>query len=236
MNFYDQHIQQTDAIDYRFDAIEFDLSYWQEQADTKILDGGRGGSFLIYLQEQPFVLHQYLRGGLLARVLYDQYIWTGLSQTRPYQEMQVVNHALDSGLPVPQLVAFQVKKSGFFYRAVSISRYIHNRGSLAALIAEEPLSLEQWFQLGVAIKKMHACYIDHADLNANNILLRDVTDFYLIDFDKATLKVSGDDWKLSNLNRLKRSLMKIQSLLQQQGKTFYFSDIDWSSFNKGYQA
>ena len=236
MNFYDQRIQQTNATEYRFESKDFDSSYWQTQADTKILDGGRGGSFLIYLQEQPFVLHQYLRGGMLARVLYDQYVWTGTSQTRPFLEMQVVNHALDNGLPVPQMVAYQVKKSGLFYRAVSISRYIENRGSLAARITGEPLPLEQWFQLGVLIKKMHACSIDHADLNANNILVSDVSNFYLIDFDKATIKINGDDWKRSNLNRLKRSLLKIQSLLQQQGKNFYFSELDWSSFKEGYQT
>ena len=109
-------------------------------------------------------------------------------------------------------------------------------GPLAARITGEPLPLEQWFQLGVLIKKMHACSIDHADLNANNILVSDVSNFFLIDFDKATMKINGDDWKRSNLNRLKRSLMKIQSLLQQHGKNFYFSELDWSSFKEGYQT
>ncbi|HET9819949.1 MAG TPA: lipopolysaccharide kinase InaA family protein, partial [Rhodanobacteraceae bacterium] len=50
--------------------------------------------------------------------------------------------------------------------------------------------------------------VDHADLNAHNILLN-AKGLWLIDFDRGEIRVTGTAWKLGNLARLKRSLLKV---------------------------
>lgn len=236
MTYNQQYIRQLDTFDYSLSSNDFDLEHWIEQSGISPLQGGRGGSLKIEILQQPLVLHRYLRGGMMAGVLRDRYLWSGLSRTRPFMEQQVVQHAVRMALPVPEMLGFYVQRQGLFYRAASISRFIQNQGSLAEYIASKALAKKHWKKLGELVKKMHQAKICHVDLNANNILIDENEAFHLIDFDKATIEANGDDWKVSNLNRLKRSLLKIQSLLQQQGKSFNFSELDWSSFNEGYQA
>ena len=52
----------------------------------------------------------------------------------------------------------------------------------------------------------------------------------LIDFDKGYIR-TGTRWYTDNLQRLKRSLKKLGSLMDK----FYFSEEDWQNLCKGYQ-
>lgn len=221
------YIQQLDSFEHRFSARDFDASYWERQSSTKILEGGRGGSLKITIQHQPMVLHHFLRGGLVARVFHDLYVWMGFNRSRPFLENKVITHALQNKLPVPEVVAFYIRKNGIFYSAYSISRYIENTGTLASYLFDHDIPDARWIVLGKLIKKFHRKGIFHADLNANNILMGKAGDFYLIDFDKAQIVPSMETLGPQNLQRLFRSINKIQAVRVQQNLPFHFNQGQW---------
>jgi len=193
MSFNQHIIKQADSISHQFTVNDFDLSYWRSKEKTVELAGGRGTSQKIVIDGQFYVLRQYLRGGLIARFLHDQYIWTGFNRTRPFVEQQAIQHALQHNLPVAEVVAFSVQKNGLFYRASIISRFIDNEGTLASFLYDNKLAEKKWLELGKLIRSLHQANLYHADLNANNILIDEAGKFYIIDFDKAEIKTSQGD-------------------------------------------
>lgn len=229
------YINQLESIKYPFSAEDFNLSYWRSKEDSHALSGGRGASQKIRIEDQHLVLRHYLRGGVIARFLYDQYVWTGLENSRPYQEKKVIQHALKHHLPVPEVIAFCLQRTGLFYRASIISRYIQNQGTLAGWLYEHALTEQQWRALGALIKRLHAAHIYHADLNANNILVDANGQFSLIDFDKAQIKSPLGSVAEENIQRLLRSLKKIQHARMQQQLTFNFEMSQWQYLLKGYR-
>ena len=52
--------------------------------------------------------------------------------------------------------------------------------------------------------------LDHADLNAHNILFDSNGRGWLIDFDRGVLRIPATHWRERNLKRLLRSLLKLR--------------------------
>jgi 3-deoxy-D-manno-octulosonic acid kinase len=73
--------------------------------------------------------------------------------------------------------------------------------------------------------------VDHADLNAHNILIGD-DQLWLIDFDRGEIRVTGTAWKLANLARLKRSLLKIGAC--DHDETALDREV-WAPLMRGYE-
>ena len=191
------------------------------------LSGGRGGAYILKHDEETYVTKHYLRGGFAAKLLDDQYLWTGEKKTRPYREIEVTQHAYQNGLPVAQPIAYCIKKSGLFYQASIITRFVENQGTLADVLSRQILKEQDWGQLAKVISKMHDLHINHADLNADNILIGKDMSITLIDFDKAQIETRSGNWKQNNIDRLLRSLHKISPE--------YFSTEQWNTFLKAYQ-
>jgi len=229
------HVWQDDAISHRFGEQDFDPDYWHESGRGQAIDGGRGGSSRMTIDGQDFILRRYLRGGLVQHVVSDRYLWTGLASTRPAREQQAIEHALDSGLPVPAVAAWLVIRRGFSYQAAIISRFIPHQATLAGMLAQQALASHAWEVLGALIRQMHDASIDHADLNANNILIDEAGDFYLIDFDRARRRAADGRWRRRNLDRLLRSLRKIADRHELSGSVFHFTDDDWQSLLGAYR-
>jgi len=86
---------------------------------------------------------------------------------------------------------------------------IEGAQTLVDVLPEAKNSTELWADVGKCIRRFHDAGLWHADLNARNILLNSERQAYLIDFDRARFtpgkKVDGQ----GNLNRLKRSLVKL---------------------------
>ena len=121
----------------------------------------------------------------------------------------------------------------------------------AALAAHAPaadsLPESTWQAIGAAIARLHGRGVDlngkgvdHADLNAHNILLSgggngngngDGGAVSVIDFDRARLRSPGA-WAGRNLQRLHRSLLKISAGLP-PGR---FTDAAWKQLLAGYRA
>jgi 3-deoxy-D-manno-octulosonic acid kinase len=114
------------------------------------------------------------------------------------------------GMPVPAPIAARVQPRGLFYRAdIVVERF--DAATLAERLSEDRLALEQWYEIGLAVGRLHRMGVDHADLNAHNVLLSNHTGWAvrIIDFDRARLRNPHRHWQLRNLARLQRSLVKL---------------------------
>ena len=194
--------------------------------------GGRGRTYFIRTNGSEWVLRHYRRGGAIAPLLKDRYLWTGLEHTRAWQEWRILRELWQRGLPVPRPVAARVQRLGLFYTADLITQRLVGTRSLADRLSEHELLEDQWQAIGACIRRFHDMGVDHADLNAHNILLSPRHHIYLVDFDKSTLRRFTPALSHRNLARLQRSLNKLRSL----SPRFHFSDSAWHALCAGYEA
>jgi 3-deoxy-D-manno-octulosonic acid kinase len=223
---------------YDADCIEnpellgFDADYWASQNAIMGFAEGRGTTFFIQHADRDYVLRHYRRGGMIARVSPDQYVWTGLRRTRAWREWHLLARMQEMGLPVPQPVAVQVVRHGMLYSADIMTRRINHANTLADELGRHALTRENWQELGKMIRRFHRHGVWHADLNANNVLLNNNKQIFLIDFDRGCLRQSAHQWQQANLDRLKRSLLKLRS----RAESFYFDESDWQVLLEGYSS
>ena len=67
-----------------------------------------------------------------------------------------------------------------------------------------------WEEAGRLIARFHRAGLDHADLNAHNLLFDHAGDGWVIDLDRGALRIPATGWRERNLARLKRSLLKLR--------------------------
>ena len=77
-------------------------------------------------------------------------------------------------------------------------------------IASQDESRAPWESTGRLVARFHRAGLDHADLNAQNILFDATGHGWLIDFDRGRLRIPATAWREQNLARLKRSLLKLR--------------------------
>ena len=135
------------------------------------------------------------------------------------------------GLPVPIAVAAHANKGVLSYRADLITEELKQVETLSDVLSNSVLGDENWQKIGRCIKRFHQHDIYHADLNARNILLTKSLEVYLIDFDNSYIRLGSNVWKMANLSRLKRSLLKFKN----NTDGFNFDEDDWSAFLDGYK-
>lgn len=228
----------SDYILYDAELIEnpemlgFDANYWAQHSAIIGFAEGRGTTFFVQYAGRDYVLRHFRRGGLIAKYFEDDYIWTGLKRTRAWREWHLLAYMREIGLPVPQPVACHVRRKGLLYKADLMTRRIMNASTLVDEISREPLAEGYWVALGSLIRRFHQKGIWHADLNANNVMLDTGGRFYLIDFDRGRIRGMNQKWQTANLQRLKRSLLKLKN----QQKQFYFNESDWSKLISGYES
>ena len=186
----------------------FAPAHWGERA-RPVGDGGRGGAWFV---DAPFghaVLRQYLRGGLAAKLSRDHYIWRGANRTRSFAEFRLMRALRAQKLPVPRPIAAFYMREGLRYKAAILMERLEDVRSLAdrALVAGRGAP---WEEAGRMIARFHRAGLDHADLNAHNILFDANGHGWLIDFDRGVLRIPATRWRERNLKRLLRSLLKLR--------------------------
>jgi len=192
----------------RFDPEWFEPAHWQKQGRSEQAHGGRGGTSFIAAPIGQCVLRHYRRGGMVARVMGDRYLWTGAERTRGFAEFRLLAALHERGLHVPAPVAARFERQGVHYRADLITRRIEHAETLAQLLALERCDAAVAARVGAALAQFHDAGAYHADLNAHNLLL-DSGAVWVIDFDRGELRPPARAWQLANLARLKRSLIKL---------------------------
>ena len=172
----------------------------------------RGAVWVFDLGGNTFLLRHYRRGGALSRLTRDRYLWLSRARTRPAREWRLLGEMRARGLPVPVPAAWRVVRGGpLSYRADLITVLIRGCETLHRLLLERDLPEEGWRRLGATLRRFHDCQVWHPDLTAGNILVDGEGCFHLVDFDRGRLR-RGEGWKVSNLRRLRRFLVKQQGL------------------------
>lgn len=214
------------------EALGFDANYWASRDAIVGFAEGRGTTFFVQHAGEEFVLRHYRRGGLIARLSPDQYVWTGLQRTRAWREWHLLTQLHGKGLPVPQPIAAQVVRHGMTYSADIMTRRIPHATTLAEILSRQAITATTWQEVGRVIGLFHQQGVWHADLNANNVLIDADKQVYLIDFDRGRLRQPAIHWQKANLQRLHRSLIKLQG----KAERFYFADTDWQILLAAYSA
>ncbi|KXI29800.1 3-deoxy-D-manno-octulosonic acid kinase [Paraglaciecola hydrolytica] len=208
----------------------FNAQYWLERNKVIGQAAGRGTTFFFRENEQDFVLRHYRRGGLIGKLIKDQYLYTGLEQSRAYLEMHLLNAMEIKQLAVPKAVAARIERRGMYYRADIILQKIPLAKDVFTHLLTSSLPSTIWHKVGMAIRQLHEQQIYHHDLNIHNIMLDNQDKVWLIDFDKCHAR-EGNSWKNANLQRLQRSLHKEKNKYAE----FQWQPQDWQSCFEGYQ-
>ncbi len=184
--------------------------------------------------EKTYALRHYRRGGLVAKLSEDSFIYTGLENTRCYQELYILDFLQNHNVHVPAPLAGMVTRKGWLYCADLITEVIKDSVELHEQLKLSGINSALWYEIGAEIKKMHDIGVCHEDINVKNILLqsqRSNTQIYLIDFDKCSIKQHGK-WKEANLARFRRSLDKHKNTYAEGT----FTEGDWQTLLQGYQS
>ena len=215
----------------RADTLEplFDAQYWRERCELHEAIGGRGSAWFIDSGKRQWALRHFRRGGLIARVSKDRYVWAGEHRVRAFTEFRLLELLYGRGISVPQPVAARYSRSGLFYRCDLLTQRITGALPLSAALASNRLPEAAWRAVGALIAQLHREGVDHADLNAHNILIGGRGEASVIDFDRGRVR-EGGHWRTGNLLRLRRSLLK----LARHWPTERFTAQDWAWLEAGY--
>ncbi len=175
-------------------------------------------------------MRHYRRGGLIGKVLNDQYLFTGLANTRAWQELQLLQKLTKLALPVPKPVAARVCRQGMHYTADIVTVKIADAIDCHEHLSAQPLHHEIWLKIGNTIALLHQNQVYHHDLNIHNIMLDTQGKVWIIDFDKCAVK-TGHRWKQNNLDRLLRSLLKERN----KNQHYHYDKDCWQALMEGYQ-
>ncbi len=187
---------------------DFEPRHWRDRGELEPVSGGRGAAWFISSGVRSWVLRHYRRGGWAAKVVADRYFWRGEATVRAFAECRLLAILYEHQLPVPRPVAARYQRFGVFYRCDLVTQRIEETRPLSALLAlaAQPESL--WRTVGEAIARLHDFGVDHADLNAHNVLVNPQGLVSIVDFDRGRLRAPGA-WNDKNLRRLQRSLFKV---------------------------
>ena len=189
------------------DPSLFDPHSYGASAEPVSDAGGRGAAWFV---EGPFgaaVLRHYLRGGWMARLSRDVFLWRGERAGRSFREFELLGRLHAMGLPVPAALGAQQHRRGWRYRAAILVGRIPDVEGFAARVRKLGASAP-WEAAGRAIAACHRRGAHHVDLNANNLLIDGGGIVHLIDWDKGRIEPGAGAWCERVLARLERSLRK----------------------------
>lgn len=187
----------------------FDPAAWGPRA-VPVSGSGRGGAWFIDgTSHGPCVLRHYLRGGMAATISRDRHLWRGVDRVRSFAEFRLLRELGRRGLPVAHPIAASYVREGPTYRAAILMERLVGVRSLADLAATDPAAVP-WEDAGRLVARFHREGLDHADLNAHNILYDEAGTGWLIDFDRSRMRIPETAWRERNLARLLRSLLKVR--------------------------
>ena len=207
----------------------FDPHHLNAQGLLSSFGSGRGAVWLFRHEGHDFALRHYHRGGKMAPLLRDRYLYLGLNRTRPAREARILEWMVERGLPVPSPAAWRVVRDGPFYCADLIMTRIPHARSLSQVLRDENPGPVDWKALGRMLRRFHDLQVWHADLNLGNILQDTSGAFYVVDFDRCRVR-RGRGWKQRNLARLHRSCLKEKT----KSPDLHFRPQDFEALLRGY--
>ena len=213
-----------------FDAEWFDRDWWTAQGARMHSITGRAGVLMLERGTETWVYRHYHRGGLVARLCYDEYLWTGAERSRPLREWRVLERLTREGLPAPRPVAARAVRSGLIYRADILTVLLPDTVPLSSRLGELWHDKALWTAIGTMVAGFHHAGCDHPDLTAHNILIDSNRRPFLVDFDNAHMRRPGA-WQQAGMDRLQRSLRKVSLETGTQ-----FEPTAWQSLVDAYRS
>jgi 3-deoxy-D-manno-octulosonic acid kinase len=195
---------RVDAPDWRL----FDRAAWRARGALRERPGGRGSIHFIDDGPRHWALRRYLRGGWVAYLARDRYLFLGEERTRPFCEFRLLGRLRALGLPVPVPVAAGYRRGHVTYVAELITERIEGVRSLAERVRADDMRDADWQAVGRCLRRFHDAGVHHADLNAHNVLLDGGGRPWVVDFDRGRFREPGA-WHGRVLARLGRSLGKV---------------------------
>ena len=186
----------------------FDRAYWRNQGALTERAGGRGSIHFIDDGRRHWALRRYLRGGVPAFLTRKHYLWSGEERTRSFRELRLLDALKRRGLPVPAPVAAFYRRGPVTYAAQLLTERIVGARPLAELLSVGAMDDARWAAIGRCLRRFHDAGVQHADLNAQNILLDAEGEVWVLDFDRGRERPPGP-WRERALLRLARSLAKL---------------------------
>ncbi len=226
---YDAELMDSAKVDY------FSVDFWKSQQALMGEAVGRGSAWFINAPFGSVVLRRYLRGGWAAKISRQSYFFTTVSRSRPFREYHLLASLFELGLPVPRPVAALCEFHGVISTGAILTVRIPSAQTLADVLpgSNDILKLDNnfWRSVGKCIRQFHDAGVWHADLNARNILLDAELKVYLIDFDRAGFTPGKPVQGQRNLDRLKRSLVKLWPT-----RTLSELEPSWIQLEAGYHG
>lgn len=187
----------------------FERAHWSAQGRSTEASGGRGGVAFVDTPVGSCALRHYHRGGMMANLSVDRYLWMGADRTRAFVEFRLLAELANQGLPVPAPVAARYIREGLYYRADLLTHRIEPSHTLSGALGTGALDPALAHRIGRTIAQFHTANVWHADLNAHNILVDSDDTVWLIDFDRGRRRKPNISWQQANLARLRRSFDKL---------------------------
>lgn len=233
------HFWWDPSVFSEIDTQHFSAKFWQQTGAISGSSSGRNTAYFIDHGNHQLVLRHYYRGGLVGKLLTDQFFVTPVAKSRAMQEYDLLHWMHQQGLPVPRPYAACYQRSGLIYRASILIERIANTQDFFGFLLSAPAErmgeeelLAIWYQVGATVRQMHDAQVYHSDLNCHNILLDNQGKVWLIDFDKCERRTLGlPDWPLKNIARLRRSLEKER----QHHPSFQWHEHHWQALLNGYE-
>ncbi len=205
-----------------FDPVVFDASALRARGlITGVASAGRGGTIFFELDGRPLVLREFRRGGMVRHISTHSYLQMGLERSRAMREFNLLMELEALGLPSPQVFAACRTRRGLLETGELVTHLLPGASfaehAAESVAARGELSSSLAVSVGRCIARFHAAGIEHADLNAHNILV-DKTGgtISLLDFDGGRRHVGASvtattPWAARNLSRLARSLERLDA-------------------------
>ena len=179
---------------------------WDAAAEP-VARGGRGAAWFVGGDFGQAVLRHYRRGGLAARLSADRYLWLGQARVRSLAEFRLMADLHASGLRVPAPLLAGYWREGIAYRAAILVERIEGARPFSEWLSQPDSPV--WEAAGLSIAHLHHAGVEHADLNADNLLVDPLGRVWIIDFDRGVRRAPESGWREGNLRRLARSLAKL---------------------------
>lgn len=184
--------QPSIHILYDADRIErptqqwFSPDNWVTHGEVETFRQGRGGCWKVHSAIGEIVIKHYRRGGWVARLSYDKYVFAGWHRSRSFIEWRMLAELYQEKLPVPEPLAAICVKHGRVYRAGLLTRYIPGAQTLAQLLRSNPDQMALLaIKTGQLLAQFHAADVMHVDINPDNIVMDQNDRVWLLDFDRS---------------------------------------------------
>src|SRR5260221_10347726 len=117
----------------------FEPGFWAARGELIEATGGRGSAWFISA-DGCWALRHYRRGGWIARLSRDRYLWAGEARVRAFAEDRLLAELDRRGLPVPKPIAARYRRTAPFYGCHLITQRIAGARPLSSVLSFGPVN------------------------------------------------------------------------------------------------